>query len=103
MDFEEQIEVIPRFTKIFKYLKNFGVIVFDIKSNTFIRNLSPWARNNEDFIIFDRLLNQFFSELRTEFLKQRRNELRKLGKVEGTEYDPGIIEHYNVMIWDVPE
>ena len=36
-------ELIPRFTKIFEYSKNFEVIVFGIKNCAFKRNLSPWA------------------------------------------------------------
>ena len=38
-------ELIPRFTKIFEYSKNFEVIVFGIKNNALIKNLSPWARS----------------------------------------------------------
>ena len=41
-------ELIPRFTKIFEYLKNLGVIVFGIKKSTIIRNLSPWARSRAE-------------------------------------------------------
>ena len=36
-------ELIPRFTKIFEYSKNFEVIVFGVKNSAFIQNLSPWA------------------------------------------------------------
>ena len=39
---------IPRFTKIFKYWKNFSVIVFGIKNSAFSRNLSPYARSRAE-------------------------------------------------------
>ena len=34
--------IIPRFTKIFEYSKNFQVIVIGIRNDAFTRNLSPW-------------------------------------------------------------
>ena len=41
-------ELIPRFTKIFEYSKNFEVIVFSIKNSAFTRNLSPLARTRAE-------------------------------------------------------
>ena len=40
--------LIPKFTKIFEYSKNFRFIVFVIKNDVFRRNLSPWARSRAE-------------------------------------------------------
>ena len=40
--------LIPKFTKIFEYSKDFRFIVFVIQNNAYWRNLSPWARSRAE-------------------------------------------------------
>ena len=40
--------LIPKFTKIFEYSKNFRFIVFVIRNNAFRRNFSSWARSRAE-------------------------------------------------------